>query len=121
MTAARTTVRLPEVTVLVPEIVVSSELRADWQRAKDHADGDPCERCDLEKPHAVRWRANPHQPYPAPADVLDELAEACFCCFWGPGGMFERLVRESCDDRDIKVEHLTDTGRWVDFDLREVA
>lgn len=81
---------------------------------------EPCKWCSLEG-HVVRWRLWPHAgEFPAPG-VLDDEIEGCHCCIWGRGGvegLVARAERESVDDRDIQVEHLTRDGRWVAFERR---
>ncbi len=93
--------------------------QAEWRTARRLAAPQSC-GCE-EEGHWVRWRAVPHQPDPAPDGVLDREVEGCFCCFWGPRGLHERLVRESADDRDIRVEHLDKHGRWAAFDMGKWA
>lgn len=88
--------------------------RMEWVQA--HQTGlEPCHQCE-EHNHWIRWRVYPNPgPFPAPG-VLTEDVEGCYCCTWGPDGLYVRAVRESVDDRDITVEHRDVDGSWKTWD-----
>ncbi|MFF4600121.1 hypothetical protein [Amycolatopsis sp. NPDC001319] len=117
MTAVREHVVLSGPPVPMP-LVETAPGREEWQAASLAAlQPEMCEWCGLDG-HVVRWHVYPHPGEHPTEGVLDELVSACACCTWGPRGLLKRAEEESADDRDIQVEHLDRSGRWVRFEAR---
>jgi hypothetical protein len=122
MTAARTTVMLDSDALRIGELAVDRTMQAEHAVVSHATELAPC-GCQHEG-HWVYWRGYPVlDPGPCPAGgVLDEVAEGCFCCFWGAGpvgvgeSLHARLSREAHDGRDIHVEHRNRRGRWTKFE-----
>lgn len=123
--AVRVMVHLAAAAVVAPALALRGDVLTDYREAADAAahEGDrvQCPHCQLVG-HEIRWRGYPVlDPGPCPpSGVLNDLVEACACCFWGPSAdpLYDRLERERHDDRDIHVEHLGRDGRWTRFETR---
>jgi len=111
--------------VAVPGVAVPGATLDDYREAVEFAahegEPQPCSWCPKKK-HQARWRGYPVlDPGPCPpGGVLEDLVEACACCFWGPSAdpLYQRLQREAHGDRDPQVEHLGRDGRWTKFETR---
>lgn len=107
----------------------SEEMIAEFAQATEkyahEGELQPCTHCQHEG-HFVHWQGYPVlDPGPCPPDdVITDLVEACFCCFWGPGplkigeSLYGRLTRQAWRGYDVKVEHRTKAGLWVKIDGR---
>lgn len=122
----RLTFRFPtESTLVAPTLATAVAAQVEWAKAAHEIELRGCEYCQMVG-HCIWWRGYPvTDPGPRPPEgVLDELVEACFCCFWGPGPtrtgepLHARLTREAHDGRDVTVEHRTKAGLWVRFEER---
>lgn len=106
---------------VVPALTRSAATRASFAAAAHEGELQQCRWCRTRN-HWIRWRGYPVlDPGPCPpGGVLDDLVEACACCFWGPSAdpLYDRLEREKHDDRDVHVEHLGRDGRWSKFETR---
>lgn len=105
--------------------VVQAEFDEAQEIAAHENELQPCLVCRTIG-HDVWWRGYPVlDPGPCPpSDVLTDVTEACFCCFWGPGPIkigesrYARLTREAHGGRDVHVEHRLKSGLWVKFEDR---